>query len=65
MILFDDEYIQEAYGKEKYAEGEASGTNRMVKLFTLLVKDGRADEIVRVNTDEAYLNQLIQEYHLA
>lgn len=65
MALFNDEYIQEAYGREKIAEGETKGMNRMVKLFTLLVKDGRADEIVRVNTDEAYLNQLIQEYNLA
>ena len=65
MKLFTQEYIQEAFGREKYNEGKGEGIEQMSKLITLLMRDGRNEELLRASTDKEYLNLLIEEYQLA
>lgn len=61
MILFDDDYIREAYGRERFAEG----SDQTAVLAALLVKDGRLDAVIRASMDKEYRKQLIYEYHLS
>ena len=65
MKLFTQEYIQNAFGREKYNEGKGEGREQISKLIALLIRDGRNDELLRASTDKEYQDLLIEEYQLA
>ena len=53
----------EAKGRaEGEAKGRAEGEQKMVRLVSLLIADGKSDELARATSDREYRESLYREY---
>lgn len=50
---------------EGRAEGRAEGSNQTAELFRRLIADERMDDLKRASEDQAFRNQLMEEYGLS
>ena len=66
MALFNEEYIQKAYGyeckQEGRLEGRLEGKNELSRVIQCLFSAGRIGEIDRVTRDDAYYEQVKKEF---
>ena len=51
--------------EEGISIGETKGANMLGSLITLLISQGRTDDVARVAKDEAYRKELFREFQLA
>ena len=61
IMLFDQEYAVEQYGKQQKAEGENKLGTLMAKLFS----QNRLEDAKRCSEDAEYREKLYQEFKLA
>ena len=58
-----EELLEDRAGEGK-AEGKAEERQLMLKLVSLMIRDGLTDEIDRLSEDEDFCNSMLEKYHL-
>lgn len=61
--LLDDER-REAW-EEGMAEGRAEGRRQLLALIRAMIADGQAGEIPRLDEEPAYLEEMLEKYHIS
>ena len=57
--------VVEQYGDEREAKGRAEGADRMGALGTILLKEGRTEDLQKAFTDSVYREKLFKEFGIA
>ena len=64
VMLFDQEYAVQQYGKAQKEEGRAEGEGNLAKLMSILLEKGLVQDAQKAATDKGFRDRLYAEYQL-
>ena len=59
---YNEQEVREVIADDAYQRGHEQGERRLAKLISLLLRDGKTDEIAKVAEDETLREQYYQHY---